>query len=60
MNRREIRTPEQEGAALIGTVLDLVYKGSLTADGPAGKALVQHLEGAVIALQVLDAQRPAQ
>jgi hypothetical protein len=53
-------TPEQEAAALLEGLLDLVYSGELTAEGPAGKALVQHLEGAHIALQVLDEQQADQ
>jgi hypothetical protein len=57
MEEPEGRTLEQEAAALLGRVLDAVTSGDLTADGPAGKALVQHLEGALIALKVLDEQR---
>lgn len=53
MEEAQVRTLEQEAAAMLGGVLDAVYSGSLTADGPAGKALVQHLEGALLALQAL-------
>jgi hypothetical protein len=60
MEEPEECTREQEAAALLGGVLDLVYSGDLSADGPAGKALVQHLEGALIALRVLEEQRDDQ
>jgi hypothetical protein len=39
---------------LIQELLDLVDDGDLAADGPAGVALVRRLEGAMLALRVLD------
>jgi hypothetical protein len=39
---------------LIQELLDLVDDGHIAADGPAGVALVRRLEGAMLALRVLD------
>jgi len=50
-------TREQAAAALLGGVLDAFYAGDLTADGASGKALVQRLEGALMALRALEEQR---
>ena len=50
------RSSEPESAEVLAVVLDAVYDGRLTADGPAAAALVRHLEGALIALQVLHDQ----
>ena len=46
---------EQRNAApLIQQVLDLVDDGHLAVDEPAGVALVQPLEGAMLALKAMD------
>lgn len=48
MNRRD----RQEAADLLHRVLDLVDAGDLSADGPAGVAMVRRLEGAEIAVRI--------
>lgn len=57
MEKSEGSSLEQEAAALLGRVLDAVYAGEMTADGPAGKALVQHLEGSLIGIKTIDELR---
>ena len=49
----------RESFGLLARLLDSVASGDLTADGPAGKAMVQHLEGALIALQVVERDHSA-
>lgn len=48
------RAQQQESADLIQHLLDLVDEGHIAADGPAGVALVRHLEGAMLALRAMD------
>ena len=45
---------QRKAADLIRQLLDLVDEGHLAVDGPAGVALVRHLEGAMLALTAMD------
>jgi hypothetical protein len=49
-----MKVERQKADDLIQRILDLVDDGDLAADGPAGVALVRRLEGAMIALTVMD------
>ena len=49
----------QKAADLMQRLLDLVDDGDLAADGPAGVALVRRLEGAMIALRIMDSTMTA-
>lgn len=57
MNALDHSGHELEAARVLEGVLVAVRDGVLTADGRAGAALVKRLEGALIALRVLDEQR---
>ncbi len=48
------KAEQRKAADLIRQVLDLVADGHLAVDGPAGVALVRHLEGAMLALRAMD------
>ncbi len=47
------KAERRKAAGLIQHLLDLVDDGHLAADGPAGVALVRHLEGAMLALRAM-------
>jgi hypothetical protein len=51
MNRRERR----EAAELFRRLFDALDQGHMTADGPAAAAAARRLEGALLALDALDA-----
>jgi hypothetical protein len=49
------KVEREKAADLIKRVIDLVDDGDLAVDGPAAVTLVRRLEGAVIALRIMDA-----
>ena len=54
------KTQQREAADLIQRLLDLVDDGDLAADGPVAVVVVRRLEGAMIALKVMDGHIPDQ
>jgi len=48
------RAERQKALDLIQRLLDLVDDGHLASDGPAGVALAQRLEGAMLALRAMN------
>jgi hypothetical protein len=51
------RADRQQAAAQIRRLLDMVDTGDLSADGPVAAGVVRRLEGVVLALDAIDANR---
>jgi hypothetical protein len=51
------RAERMQAAAQLRRVLDMVRTGDLSADGPVAVAVVRRLEGVLLALEAIDANR---